>query len=93
MVLDFNFRSGVGDLERFLRFVGDVHSTCLGEIDDFTDEGEKRTHGYKVMKEFAHSLFNELFHLECLGLYFTDCHDVKAEAYGIEAHAFDCDPV
>jgi hypothetical protein len=72
MVLVFNFRSGVGDLERFLRFVGDVHSTCLGEIDDFTDEGEKRTHGYKVMKEFAHSLFNELFHLECLGLYFTE---------------------
>ncbi|GMY21796.1 hypothetical protein FCV25MIE_17037 [Fagus crenata] len=61
----------LGTLETFLGFVDGVHSTCLDEIDDLTDEGEKRRHGYQVMKEFAHSLFDELFHLECLGLYFT----------------------
>ena len=60
-------REYFGTLLSFWKEIRDLRWICLQDIDDFVSEKEKRTQGHIVVKEFAHSLFDEIDDLRCLG--------------------------
>ena len=60
-------REYLGTLLSSWKEIRDLRWICLQDIDDFVSEKEKRTQGHIVVKEFAHSLFDEIDYLRCLG--------------------------
>ena len=57
----------VGTLLSFWNQARDSRWICVQDIDYFVSEEEKTTQGHIAVKEFAHSLFDEIDNLRCLG--------------------------